>query len=270
MVRLVANINEMIHRVLNHARAGDPHFSLYPIRKMEFQVPSLDSADPVHDWRFGMGSPGMFSASTDAETSIVPIQRAMGYTTGAGLPETQRVLAEFTELFHAPPNHQVTPTLGNFDAVTKCFRLLGERGDSFLADEFSFSALTNAAVAHGVSWVPVKIDQEGLVPEELEKVLREWKVEERGRRPHVLYTTPLVFSSQFSDDRSNLMNGTLRCGQNPTGSTLSRQRRRRIYEIAQFWDLMIIEDGMTRACQSYVRCSPRRHRSLLLSAIRPP
>lgn len=157
---------------------------------MEFQVPSLDYEDPVHEWRFGTGAPSSLSASTDPETSIVPLQRALGYTTGAGLPETQKVLADFTRLFHAPPNHDVTPTLGNFDAVTKCFRLLGERGDSFLADEFSFSALTNAGVAHGIRWVPAKIDSEGLVPAALDKMLREWNVKEQGRRPHVLYTTP--------------------------------------------------------------------------------
>jgi aromatic amino acid aminotransferase I / 2-aminoadipate transaminase len=34
-----------------------------------------------------------------------------------------------------------------------------------------------------------------------------------------------------------------RCGQNPTGCTLSLNRRRKIYELAQRWDLVIIEDG---------------------------
>jgi aromatic amino acid aminotransferase I / 2-aminoadipate transaminase len=157
---------------------------------MEFEIPSLGSEDPVQSWRFVPDSSCSLIASTDPSSSVVPLQRAMGYTTGAGLPETQNVLAEFTKLFHAPPNHQVTPTLGNFDAVSKCFRLLGDRGDSFLADEFSFSALTNAAVAHGVNWVPVKIDAGGLVPSELEAVLSNWKEEVQGRRPHVLYVTP--------------------------------------------------------------------------------
>lgn len=122
--------------VSDEVSSGDPHFSLYPIRKMEFQVPSLDFEDPVHSWRFDSTSTSI-CASTDPSSSVVPLQRAMGYTTGAGLPETQHILDEFTKLFHAPPNHQVTPTLGNFDAVSKCFRLLGDRGDSFLADEFS-------------------------------------------------------------------------------------------------------------------------------------
>jgi aromatic amino acid aminotransferase I len=32
-------------------------------------------------------------------------------------------------------------------------------------------------------------------------------------------------------------------GQNPTGSTLSVDRRKHIYAIAQRWDLIIMEDG---------------------------
>ncbi|OBZ65805.1 hypothetical protein A0H81_14224 [Grifola frondosa] len=65
------------------------------------------------------------------------------------------------------------------------------------------------------------MDDGGLIPEELERILANWN-EERGRRPHVLYTVP--------------------CGQNPTGSTLSLERRKQIYEIAQRFDLIIIED----------------------------
>jgi aromatic amino acid aminotransferase I len=216
------------------------------MRKMEFEIPSLNTEDPVHAWRFEPEETSLITTSTNPASSVVAIQRALGYTTGAGLPETQAALAEFTRIFHAPPNHQVTPTLGNCDGVSKCFRLLGERGDSFLADEFSFSALTNAAVAHGIKWVPVKIDAGGLVPAELEKILAEWNEQEQGRRPHVLYTTP--------------------CGQNPTGSTLSLERRKTIYAIAQRHDLVIIEDGMLHSFLLVTWCSSCR-RPLFLPAV---
>lgn len=44
----------------------------------------------------------------------------------------------------------------------------------------------------------IKVDGEGLIPEDLNKVLEEWDEEKRGfRRPRVLYTVPT--------------------GQNPTG-----------------------------------------------------
>jgi aromatic amino acid aminotransferase I / 2-aminoadipate transaminase len=217
------------------------------MRRMEFEVPVIDSEDPVFAWRSGTGSSMKISASTDPRSSVVPLQRGLGYTTGAGLPETQRVFGEITELFHAPPNHEVTPTLGNCDGVSKCFRLLGDRGDNFLADEFSFSALTNAAVAHGVNWIPVKIDKGGMIPDEMERILREWKEEERGRRPHVLYTTP--------------------SGQNPTGSTLSLERRQQVYDIAQRYDIVIIEDGRCACYLDEVLLLIGWFRSLLLPSI---
>ncbi|TBU52859.1 pyridoxal phosphate-dependent transferase [Dichomitus squalens] len=112
-------------------------------------------------------------------------------------------------------------TLGNADAITKVFRMLGAPGDYFLADEFTFGPMPLAADAHGIKWVPVRIDSGGIIPEELERILSEWDIK-RGRRPHVLYSTP--------------------CGQNPTGSTLNAERRKRIYELAQNFDFIIIED----------------------------
>ncbi len=78
------------------------------------------------------------------------------------------------------------------DGVSKCFRLLGSPGDHFLADEFSFNALTNAPLSHGVNWVPVKIDKGGLIPSDLERIMSNWDEETQGRRPHVLYSVPYV------------------------------------------------------------------------------
>ena len=116
----------------------------------------------------------------------------MAYSAGAGLPEAQRAVTELTNHYHSPADHVCTLTVGNMDGVTKCFRLLGSPGDNFLTDEFSFNALTNAPLSHGVSWVPVKIDNGGLIPEELERVMANWDEQVHGRRPHVLYTVPYV------------------------------------------------------------------------------
>lgn len=172
---------------------GDPHFSLYPIRRVEFEVASVgeDIADPVATSRTaGPSAPSqLFTSTTDGPSSL-PLKRALQYSAGAGLPEAQRAVTELTNHYHSPPDHTTTLTLGNGDGVAKCFRLLGEPGDHFLADEFSFSSLTNAPLSHGIKWVPVKIDQGGLVPADLERILSTWDEAQQGRRPHVLYTVP--------------------------------------------------------------------------------
>ena len=165
---------------------------------------------------------------------------ALAYGAGAGLGPTLDALTKLINAFHSPKNHMVTLTLGNSDGITKCFRMFGDRGDFFLADELTFSALTNAAIAQGVQWAPVKIDEGGLIPDDLERILMTWNERVQGKRPHVLYTVPWVtLYFPFLD----LTVTFYRCGQNPTGSTLSYERRRRIYAIAQRYDLIILEDG---------------------------
>ena len=129
-------------------------------------------------------------STTNSSPGKLPLRTALQYSAGAGLPDAQRAVTELTNYYHSPPDHVATLTLGNGDAVAKIFRLLGEPGDHFLADEFSFSSLTNAPLSHGIKWVPVKIDQGGLIPEELERVLSNWDEQSQGRRPHVLYTVP--------------------------------------------------------------------------------
>ncbi|OBZ66803.1 Aromatic amino acid aminotransferase C56E4.03 [Grifola frondosa] len=187
---------------------GDPHFSLYPIRKVVFDVASVAEIDPVASWKAATPTTQSQELISSGDSScVLPIKTVLGYGHGSGCTEAQQAVTTLTNFYHSPPNHVVTLTLGNSDGISKCFRLLGDPGDHFLADEFSFTSF--------------KIDGGGLVPEELEKILTEWK-SGRRRKPHVLYTVP--------------------CGQNPTGSNLSIERRKRIYNIAQRFDLIIVED----------------------------
>ena len=182
---------------------------------------SVAEADPVSSWRSGPSAPSQTLLSSTYEPCALPLQAGLQYTHGAGLPDAQRVVTDITNFYHSPQDHVCTLTLGNSDAIAKLFRLLGEPGDTFLADEFAFSSVTNAPLAQGIRWVGVRMDDGGMIPEELERVLETWDPA-RGRRPHVLYIVP--------------------CGQNPTGSTLSFERRQQIYAIAQRYDVLIIED----------------------------
>ncbi|OJA13379.1 hypothetical protein AZE42_07052 [Rhizopogon vesiculosus] len=201
---------------------GDPHHSLYPFRQVMYEVPSVQGPfDPVTSWRNGSGPAQTIHSYKDQECAL-SIRNAFPYGRAAGLQQCREALASFTNLMFAPPNHHVLLTLGNSDGITKIFRLLGEKGDYFLTDEFSFPSMTNCPLAYGIKWVGIKMDSGGIIPEELEKVLVKWDEVKLGRRPHVLYIIPV--------------------GQNPTGSTLSVDRRKKIYAIAQQWDLIIMED----------------------------
>ncbi|KAG1835304.1 pyridoxal phosphate-dependent transferase [Suillus variegatus] len=200
---------------------GDPHHSLYPFQQIMYEVPSIqDTSDPVTSWN-NSGRTQIFHSYRDQECAL-PICKAFQYSRAAGLVQCKDALTDFTNLIFAPPNHHVMLTFGNSDGLTKVFRIFGQKGDHFLTDEFSYPGITNCPLPYGVKWVGVKMDSGGIIPEELEKVLIRWDQAKLGRRPRLLYLVPV--------------------GQNPTGSTLSVDRRKKIYAIAQTWDLIIVED----------------------------
>ena len=76
---------------------------------------------------------------------------------------------------------------------------------------------------HRCKLVGVPTDDCGLNPVALESILRGWdEAREGASRPRVLYTIP--------------------SGSNPTGASLDLSRKRRVYELAQEFGLLILED----------------------------
>lgn len=193
---------------------GDPHHSLYPLCEMNFVVPSVREQNPVQAWRTGSGEQQIISSFKD-EPCELSLRTAMAYGAGAGLKHVRDALAELNDRIHAPPKHNVSLSLGNADALTKCFRLLGDPGDSFLCEEFTFSAMTNAALPLGIDWVPIRMDKDGLIPSDMERILANWDETSQGKRPHVLYTIPCVTSYQKIIISSH--------AHNPTGALKTRQ-----------------------------------------------
>lgn len=102
--------------------------------------------------------------------------------------------------------------------------MFAKRGDYILTETYTYCSAVESAEPQGVKCVGIPMDSEGLIPAALEDVLTQWDPSAHGNasRPWLLYTIPT--------------------GQNPTGATQSKQRRRDIYQIAREHDLYIIED----------------------------
>ncbi|MFL6029163.1 MAG: PLP-dependent aminotransferase family protein [Gaiellaceae bacterium] len=100
------------------------------------------------------------------------------------------------------------------------------QGIAFLADHFAgrrvlveaptYDRPLKLLAARGVEVTPVAMDDEGLDPDALERALAE------GEKPAFLYTIPTF--------------------QNPSGRTLTTDRRRRLVQLAREHDLLVLED----------------------------
>ena len=102
----------------------------------------------------------------------------------------------------------ITVTTGSQDALGKAFDMLLGEGDSLLCEAPTYSgSLAYLQAIPGLNLAGVGVDEDGLIPQELERILSEWDSAHglggaKGwKRPKVLYTIPT--------------------GSNPTGVSLS-------------------------------------------------
>jgi len=107
------------------------------------------------------------------------------------------------------------------DLIAKVFL---DRGDYVLCGLPSYLGGINAFTLYGAKLKGISLDENGMNPEELEKTVIILK--ELGRKVKFIYVIP-----DF---------------QNPSGITLPDSRRRRIIEIADKYDLLVVEDSPYR------------------------
>lgn len=134
-------------------------------------------------------------------------------------------IAKWTQIIHNPPyaDWQCCLNSGSTYGWDTVLRMLTERGDYILMEEYTFASAAETAWPLGLKGAPIKMDEQGLLPESMDEVLSNWDEAARGaRKPFVLYT--------------------IATGQNPTGATQSGDRRRAVYKVAQKHDVIIVED----------------------------
>lgn len=158
-------------------------------------------------------------AATLAELSTRgDLAAALSYQPGAGSPAHRTAGAEWLSRFglEAPPN-QVVISAGGQHALAAALSSLIGRGDTVLCEALTHPGLKSIARLLRLKLQSVLMDEQGILPESLE--LACWS---SGAR--VLYCTPTL--------------------QNPTTSVMSEDRRRAVLDIAERYDLSIIEDDV--------------------------
>ena len=190
---------------------------------------------PITSMSFGLKLPsGQESLITLSESEL---KEALQYSPTSGLPRLCQLLLDLQKREHGLPEGNshtqqnstaLMVTVGSQDAFCKAIEMLIEPDgeDVVFLEDPTYSGALAFLQPYGAKLVPVPIDQDGLIPSQLqlalERELQQHPTTPGGHRRRVLYIIPTA--------------------QNPSGATLSQSRRREIYQLAQDYDLIILED----------------------------
>lgn len=185
-------------------------------------------AEQTHDIvRFAMGAPSedlMPIAELDEAFASARTGR-YDYGDSAGEPRLREQILRLAAEAGAPTrDERLLVTTGGMQGLDLAFKLCVDPGDLVIVEAPTYTNGHATALSYGAEVVGAPTDAHGLVVEALPGI-----VERAGRAPKAIYTIPTF--------------------QNPTGVTMSRERRVRLLELAERWGALVIEDdpyGMLR------------------------
>src|SRR5512142_160022 len=141
--------------------------------------------------------------------------QALQYSTTEGyLPLRGMIARHSSKYMPEVTADNILITSGSQQALDFIGRLFINRGDYLVVERPSYLGALQAWNAYGAQYIPVRTDQDGMVIDELEAALR--------IGPKFIYVLPNF--------------------QNPSGVTLSLERRRKLIELADRYGVPIIED----------------------------
>ncbi len=141
--------------------------------------------------------------------------QALQYGTTEGFLPLREMIARHTARFglHITPDN-ILITSGSQQALDLIGKVFINRGDHILVEDPTYLGALQAWNAYGAEYVTVPVDENGMVTDALEDKIR--------TGPKFIYVLPNF--------------------QNPTGVTLSMERRQKLIEIADRYGIPIIED----------------------------
>jgi 2-aminoadipate transaminase len=146
-------------------------------------------------------------------------KNALQYSSTQGQKELREVIAS---QIMKPSGVETTAeniivTCGSQQALEFSGRIFIDKDDVVICESPSYLGAIMAFQAYGPRFVEVQMDEHGMVMEQLEKALKE------NPKTKFIYTVP-----DF---------------QNPTGKTLPVERRKKMVELAEKYDVLILEDN---------------------------
>ncbi|HEX8992284.1 MAG TPA: PLP-dependent aminotransferase family protein [Anaerolineales bacterium] len=141
--------------------------------------------------------------------------QALQYSTTEGhLPLREMIARQSSRYMPEVTANNILITSGSQQALDFIGRLFINRGDYIVVESPTYLGALQAWNAYGAQYIPVRTDQDGMVVDELEAALR--------IGPKFIYVLPNF--------------------QNPSGVTLSLERRKQLIELADRYGVPLIED----------------------------
>src|SRR5512145_3194333 len=141
--------------------------------------------------------------------------QALQYSTTEGYAPLREMIARHTARYSVQVSaDNILITSGSQQALDFIGRLFINRGDYIVLESPTYLGALQAWNAYGAQYIPVRADEDGMVVEHLEEALR--------YGPKFIYVLPNF--------------------QNPSGATLSLERRKQIVELADKYGVPIVED----------------------------
>ncbi|XP_018053461.1 PREDICTED: kynurenine/alpha-aminoadipate aminotransferase, mitochondrial-like isoform X2 [Atta colombica] len=152
------------------------------------------------------------------ETSAV-----LQYGSSQGYAPLLEKWKEFQKTWHSPKRNDwdVAFTCGTMDGCEKIFQMLINENDPVMLQVPTYTGIIGALAPLSPDVIEINQDADGIIPEEISKKCEE-RLKDGRPMPKLLYINPT--------------------GTNPTGAVISEIRRRKVYELAQKYNFLIIED----------------------------
>ncbi|ASJ11298.1 aminotransferase [Thermococcus sp. P6] len=175
----------------------------------------------------GLPAPETFPVETirkiTAEVLTSHADKALQYGTTKGFTPLRLALAEWMKNRYAIPTSKVDIMIvaGSQQALDLIGRVFINPGDVVVVEGPTYLAALNAFKYYDPRFISIPMDDEGMKVELLEEKLEQLRRE--GKKVKFVYTV-----STF---------------QNPAGVTMSLERRKRLVELADEYDFLIVEDN---------------------------
>ncbi len=168
----------------------------------------------------GLPAPELFPIEAIKKASIELLekdgQRMLQYGPTEGYPPLKEEISKYMAKMGVQCSpEEILPTSGSQQALDLIGKIFINDGDLVFVSKPTYLGALQAYNVYGPKYVGSDMDDDGLIPEEVEKVLKE-------KRPKFMYVI-----STFH---------------NPAGVTMPLERRKKLVELAEKYDTFIIED----------------------------